>query len=202
VLKQTVMLSIVRNEITEASQLPVNPTEISDWLFNTLTPIFVIRNPMLQIPSLYRGMTEGTQIRPGDEDFIIMSTLKCSRLLFENSRANGRHPITVDGDDVLWRTQDVASGVCKILKIDPLELREKWKPMTLQEHTWPALREFTKTIQESTGIERPAARPKDPSLDTEFRKWANQWGADIAAQLKERVVAEMPHYYYMSQFKV
>ena len=106
VLKPELALSLHRDAAPPT--LPHNPTVIPDDLFPNLTPVFVIRHPLHVIRSNYESVVASSQIRPGHEDWTLATSLKTPLLLFEyfNER-DGHPPLVVDGDDVLWRTQEV-----------------------------------------------------------------------------------------------
>lgn len=159
VVKQDLVLSIVREP--SAPTFPPNPTVIPDSLFESLVPIFVIRNPVHVMPSLYAMSLATMGLSPTDEDFQLLTCTLTQRLLFDHFREKmNRAPVVVNGDDILWRTKEMSRGVCKALEIDPSSLNEMWEvlPEELQ-HPNPLIRAFTTTINTSTGIERPSGGP-------------------------------------------
>ena len=134
-----------------------NPTCVPDWLFDTCKPIIVIRHPARMIPSFYKTMSAMSYNLPGDEDFYLCTSLRYSRMLHDLFRAQGREAIVVDGDDVIWRTQEMTSNVCNVLGIDPEGVKEQWEPTAAEQRpTHPIIAGFTTTIHESTGVERPS----------------------------------------------
>ena len=102
-------------------------------------------------------MTANSQCRPGDEDFTLITSTRQSRWLFEYFRqTRGQTPIVVDGEDVLWRTQDLGKSLCSVLDLDPNGLTDKWDPLPEeQRHPNWFIAAMTSTMTDSTGIERP-----------------------------------------------
>ena len=135
-----------------------NPTFTPDALLESFTPIFLIRHPVLQVDSIYRSMTVNSECRPEDEDFDIITSTRHSRWLFEYFRhaRGGRIPNVVDGEDVLWRTQELSDNLCRALDLDPSGLKDKWDrlPEEKRSPNW-FIDAMTATMHQSTGIERP-----------------------------------------------
>ena len=156
------------------------------------------------VPSLHIALSATSTVSPEDEDFRFLSTLGYSRVLFDLFRHLGKDPIVVDGDDVVWRTKDMTTNVCKALGISPEGVAKEWEP-TPEDHrpTNPIVAGFTKTMHESHGVERPADTSLEPvSVDAEVEKWTARFGEKVAWQLKTHVNDIMPDYEYLVQFKV
>lgn len=138
--------------------IPRNPTYIPDIIYDTLSPIVLFRNPIIHITSLHRDLLNGTQIRPGDETFTLTTSLAFTRHLYDQLRDQGRNPILIDAEDLLWRTQELGEKLCAALGIENV-LSEKWDPTPEdQRPTHPAIAQWTKDIHESNGILRPATK--------------------------------------------
>lgn len=106
-----------------------NPTHIPDNLFKALLPVLVIRHPILVLDSLCRAIKEENNApAPAEEDFEAITTLKLSRDLFDGFCSQGRKPLVVDGDDVLWHTAEVTKAVCEYVGIDADSLSDTWTP--------------------------------------------------------------------------
>lgn len=127
---------------------------------NSFKPIILIRHPVAQVQSIYTSMTANTKTRPGGENFDLITSLQYSRLMFEYFRlSRGEIPVVIDGDDVLWRTEEVGRNFCKAFGIDPNGLKDQWDP--LPQSWWasnPFIYAMTKTLVESSGIERPSQK--------------------------------------------
>lgn len=202
--KLELVLGLIRDEIQTPEQLGRNPTHLPDEIFDTLRPIILIRHPSLSIKSIYRSALELTKQRPGDEDFDLICLNKPLRILFDYFRAQGRQPVVVDAEDMLWRTDDMTKTLCDSLgSVDPESLSDKWEPTSQAEmHKMnPLVVMLTKNILESSGIERPSEKPVDPSIEITFQGWRSQYGEDVALYLKQLAEENMPHYEYLRQFK-
>ena len=134
-----------------------NALEIPDALLEKFTPVLLIRHPVLQVDSIYRSMTSYSQCRPGDEDFNLITCTRHSRWLFEYFKhtRGGLTPIVVDGEDVLWRTQELGSNICAALGLPADGLKDQWDrlPEERKHPNW-FLAAMTTTMTDSTGIER------------------------------------------------
>ncbi|KAK3722487.1 hypothetical protein LTR37_002479 [Vermiconidia calcicola] len=205
-LKTDVFVDLVRGNVPEPAGLPKNPTHIPNDIFETLTPIFMIRHPVIAVRSLWRDAQWFSKQLPGEDDFDVIVLNKYQRLLFDFFKAQGRTAIVVDGEDILWRTQDMVKGLCAALGggIDPAGFSETWDPTSKEEleRMHPVIATLTKDIQESRGIGRPDVKPGEPSLDAQVQKWSDEHGASIADQLRGLVLENMSHYEYLKQFAV
>lgn len=202
VYKQEVSLAIIRDQVP--TPVPSNPTVIPDHILGSVTPVFIIRNPAFAVPSNYTALERASHFRPGDEGWKLATGMQLQRRLFDffNDR-DGRPPLVVDGDDVIWRTESVRDGLCHALELDPQGLSETWEPVPEhQRPKEPLLRHFLHAIDGSTGIEHPSQTPPDPDLVKAHNKWIENYGREVADQLKLTVEANMPHYEYMREFKV
>jgi hypothetical protein len=135
-----------------------NPLATPESLLDNFTPILLIRHPILQVDSLYRSMLVNSQCRPGDEDFDIITSNRQSRWVFEYFRhaRGGQIPIVVDGEDVLWRTQELGDKLCTALGLPQNGLKDQWNPMPEDwKHPNWFCRAMTTTMTDSIGIERP-----------------------------------------------
>lgn len=151
------MLDLIREK---EALITSNSTVLPDSVFDSLTPIVLIRHPALVTDSIYRGALELTQQRAGDEDFSLIASARELGLLFDYFKDIGRRPIVVDGDDLLWRTSEMSSALCKRLGIDAAGLSDTWAPVSEEQIAKmnPLVYMLTKDIQESSGIQRPHSR--------------------------------------------
>ena len=198
------VLGLIRGEVQKPEQLGRNPTHIPDELFDSLTPIILIRHPALAIRSIYRDALQITKQRPGDEDFDGICMNRPLRVLFDYFRARGREPVVVDAEDILWRTGEMTRNLCAGIKgITPESLSDRWEPTSPaeMERMNPLVVMLTKNILESSGIERPSRMPAEPSIEAAFQEWRQQYGDEVAAYLKRLAEDNMPHYEYLRQFK-
>ena len=82
-MKHDILYKMVRDKAYSPSDLPSNPTYIPDWLFHTMSPIILVRNPLISIPSAYASLLENSRMRPGDEEFDVVTSLEYPRALFD-----------------------------------------------------------------------------------------------------------------------
>ena len=141
------------------------PTNLSDEVLDTCTPIMIIRHPAMQVSSVYQSMVALTQCRPGDEDFEIATTLTLSRALYDFLCSWGKTPIIVDAEDMLWRTQDLVTNICNALGIDAKDIQDRWDPVPFEKRPSKSiLVAWTEVIWKSSGIERPMTKVSHSSV--------------------------------------
>lgn len=156
--------------------IPKNPTFVPDRFMNTLTPIFIIRNPIRMIPSWYTvSQHYGATTR--DSEWPFAASYHWCRILYdyyeEHFKANPRKgypalPLVVDGDELILYTQDIMPHLCDLIHLNSSAIKYTWKasdPYT----AWPsatadeasktpavkaAIEAFGGTIARSTGVER------------------------------------------------
>lgn len=180
-----------------------NPTVIPDDIFNSLTPVFVIRNPIYAVPSNYLTFRQTSQVRPGGEDWQLANGIMFQRRLFDHFRSIGRPPVVVDGDDVIWRTDELRDNLCRALGLDPNGISSSWEAVPQDKRSkHDIIRYFLQTIDDSTGIMYPSEQRPIPDLDQAYKKWVSQYGQEVADQLQINVKENVPHYEYMAQFKI
>lgn len=162
-LRQDVLYAHLQGNNFTTEQLGRNPTNLPDWLFETCTPIIIIRHPALQVESLYRSVKNVSLTRPGEEDFDWLTSLRYCRLLFDLFKAQGRTLVVVDGEDVISRTKEMTTNVCKAIGVDPSGVKETWEPTPETErHSNPIVSAFLDTIYNSTGVQRPSEMVSGP----------------------------------------
>jgi hypothetical protein len=193
---------LMRGRITQPEQLGNNPTFLADEIFHALTPVILIRHPINAIDSIYRTALQVAKKRPGDEDFELITCNKPLRLLFDYFQQRQRAPIVVDGDDILWRTDELSKNLRDKLGLE--QLSQTWEPTSEAEIKAmnPLIYKITEDIQLSRGIQRPdGPRPDEPHLDVAVSSWTAKYGPEVAEQLKGLVEDNMPHYLYLRKFK-
>ena len=93
------------------------------------------RGSVLMIQSIYNSMSALTQCRPGGENFDLITSWHFARLIFEYFRLSRKAiPIVVDGEDILWRTEELGRNFCEAVGIDSSGLKERWD--TLPAEWW------------------------------------------------------------------
>ena len=158
-MRLDIALAHYRGHNYTTEDLGVNPTYYPDWLFKSCNPILVIRHPALTVRSLHDTMSQVSAVMPTDEDFHFCSSLRYCRMLFDLFQSKGQKSIVVDGDDVVWRTEEMTTNVCRALGIDPTGVKQRWEPTPADQRPLnPVILGFTKSIHDSTGRERPAQK--------------------------------------------
>ena len=134
----------------------LNPTTFSDALFESFTPIILIRHPLLVLRSYYLNQHPVFRLEPTDEDFKFGTTLQFSKLWFDAKReATGQIPIVVDAEDVVYDTERTVSRLCKRLGIAEDGVQFSWSPVPMDQRPKdPIMQGFFKDILDSSGIMR------------------------------------------------
>lgn len=204
VLKPEFVLDAVRGKLQGPETFGENPTWIPDEIFARVQPIILIRHPALSVRSTHRDALKFTQQRVDDEDFLKITENKTLRFLFDYFQSRGREPIVVDGEDLLWRTDEVRKGLCGKLGIDPEGLKDRWTPTSREEvaKMLPLVHTLTKTFHDSEGIERPEVRPEEPTIEGMREWWRETYGEEEADKLVEIAGRNLGHWEYLSRFKV
>jgi hypothetical protein len=136
VLKHDVLFPVMREEKKDLLNALKNPTVIPDDLFETIRPIIIIRHPALVSDSFMKVQRGGLPATVWDQEHLaLVTTFKLGRFLFDFFSARGRSPVVVDGEDILWRTDEVGEKVCDLIGIDAATLKEEWSPFA--EHERP-----------------------------------------------------------------
>ncbi len=177
-LKQDVMFPLIRGESRDFSQAKRNPTVIPDDLFGSLIPIIMIRHPCIQIESIVRQLNGAVGPDALEREFLRISVSnKPCRFLYDVFCSQGRAPLVIEGDDVLWRTDEVAKAVCDHIGIGIDGLTETWQPYAEHErpNKNPYFYMWMKTAWDSTELQRPiekvspSIQPVESSMDANGR---------------------------------
>jgi hypothetical protein len=160
VVRKDQVLDLLRDPSYQAPDLGQNPTHIPDDLFTTITPVILIRHPALVVDSMYRSCRAiGRPDKIEEEHFDLLCASRPLRVLYDYFTAQGRRPIVVDGEDLLWRTDEISEGICARLGhgVEADGLSETWLPTSQSEiakmNQFAYM--FTKDIHDSEGIRRP-----------------------------------------------
>ena len=160
-MQQGIVLNAMNGKEYTLDELRPNPTYLPDWLFQTIIPILVIRHPIYTVPSYYRSVTAVSVIRPSDDEFTFCTSFRFIKMLFDLLRSEnaGKPPIVVDGDDLLWRTDELMARLSEHVGIEKGGFRTQWDPTPESERSKnPIIAGFTKTMHDSKGIERPGEK--------------------------------------------
>ena len=166
-LKRDIIIQSLRGTEIEPTS---NPTSIPDDIFKDLTPVILIRHPALVVPSYYRAQKPVFRENADDEDFIIFSSLKWARILFEACRQSQLEkrpganchpadpfslPIIIDAEDIIYNTEITISNFCGIIRIDEKDVQYSWPAVPEQEQPKdPIMQAFFRDLFASTGVMR------------------------------------------------
>ena len=153
------MINEIRNAPSPlATHIQTNETYVPTEIMDTLTPIFVIRHPILMVDSQYRTGLPVMDIHPSDEDFHLLNTLRWCRILYDYFEAKGQKPVIVEAQDFIYKTKALTDKLCNTVGIDPEGMVEKWEPFPYQEYLDHKIAiAYTGDLWRSTGVERRAA---------------------------------------------
>lgn len=177
-----------------------NPTVFSDHVLRAHVPIFLIRHPAATFSSWYRVEAEPSIALDG-ATFRLFTTFQLSRQIFDWYRSTdvqGMVPLVIDADDILERPE-VLEELCRKLGLDKDRLMYSWQANTDKSKHSAKDGRFLGTLWDSTGVDRSkSSRAID--IEAKEREWVNDFGADVAAALKERVCLAMPDYTFLRSF--
>lgn len=211
---------------SDAIKEPTNPTFVPDRFINTLTPIFILRNPIRMIPSWYKNTSENFGATTKDTEWPFTASFHWCRILFDYYdnyfKANPRPgyttlPLVVDGDDLVLHTEDIMTQVCELTHLDSDAIKYVWESGDPYS-SWPAaaapedmktpevkrvIEAFGGNIARSTGVVRDAAKYAKPLvLEEEGKKWEASWGKEVADDLVAMAKKAMVDYDYMMERRI
>lgn len=144
------------NQQPGSDKLPRNPTYIPDHIWDNMQPIILIRHPALQVDSGFRAIYEAFKTKDVSDDFAASTSCRMAQVLYEHLRAQGKEPLVIDGEDLLWRTEEMTKNFGASTGLDASKFKDTWALWPAdQRQENPFLLRFMSTIYESTGIERP-----------------------------------------------
>lgn len=159
--------------------IPKNPSFVPDRFMNSLTPIFIIRNPMRMIPSWYKNVSENFGATTRDSEWPFTASYHWCRILYdyyeEYFKANPREgfpvlPLVVDGEELVLHTEDLMTQLCDLIHLDSSAVKYTWETGDPYS-SWPAaaapedlktpavkkvIEAFGGNIARSTGVVRDA----------------------------------------------
>jgi hypothetical protein len=199
----------------------LNETILPDEFLKTWLPTFLIRHPALVFPSHYRTIidNEGAEAVPTEEaEHSLIMTLHWTRTLYDFYAEHFANPAPKsddndndndDDDDITWplvldandimTSPEVIIRFSKIAGLDPSKLQFTWSPASEQELAQIPSRiekRMLSNILASSGVmkERISA---DLDIDTEARKWREEFGERAGGKIEKWVRDAMPDYEYM-----
>ena len=196
-----------------SSHSPDNETILPDRFLKAFKPTFLIRNPVLALPSFFRAIKD---LHGGTSHEVnkLSLTLHWSRSLYDwylrqfqdaaqtqngdvHKDGEGVWPIVLDADDVMTEP-GVLMRFCEIVGLDKTLVRYSWGAATKeqvesmdQEH-----QRMLSTLLASSGINQ-SKLSTNLSVESEAPKWREEFGEEFGAMLETYVRAAMPDYEYM-----
>lgn len=168
-MSQDLMINEIRNVPSPlTTHEHSNPTYIPNEIMDTLTPIFVIRHPILMVDSVYRTGLGVMSVDPTDEDFHLLHTLRWCRILYDYFVDQGKKPVIVEAQDFIYKTKETMGKLCTTVGIDPEGIVEEWEPFPYEQFLDHKIAiAYTGDLWRSTGVERRSkevSSSSDPSF--------------------------------------
>ncbi|KAL0569958.1 hypothetical protein V5O48_012007 [Marasmius crinis-equi] len=198
-----------------------NPTLLPDRFFFSFTPILTIRHPAHAIPSNLRAARSVSSEFP-EFATAIGTSFRFPRLVFDSFkfRGGGPSPIVMDGGRLVQDPQGQMKKLCKVLGLDESGIRYMWDETieTLGSRESKTAKAFLGTFHGSKGVIADKVSEMEHSLrilkltyriqkynqpvdiQEETKKWAEEWGEDVARTLQEKVAAAMEDYEYLLEY--
>ncbi|KAK4494886.1 hypothetical protein PRZ48_014242 [Zasmidium cellare] len=204
-LKPDVVYDYLSNGPAVAPRSIRKPLSVPDelLLMKGTVPLLTIRNPRLQVPSLYRVSRDTLPGGVGGVDLLASATPRWNRLLHDWYTANGIQPLVVDADDYM-SSEAFVRHLCSISGLDPDEALIKWDKtnrdmdMNQYEKNHSAIQ---KTLFASQGPEARRAS-QNVDLDAEERGWDAEFGVQGARLVRETVQTVSGDYEYLRERRV
>ena len=207
----------------------LNPTVFPLSLLRSFQFTFLIRNPRLSIPSIYRLSTPPRCTATGWLFFLAEDAGYLElRRLFDYSRhiglirphlagrtvasstvpyADGQDQecpiVVVDAEDLLANPAGIMNIYCDAVGIPFRTDMLDWSSADKKVHGETVFRKFEpfhETLLNSSRLNAPSSRLKDIDEDVEYQAWIAEVGETGAAAIRDVVNANMEHYDYQRQF--
>lgn len=159
-------------------------------------PVITIRNPRLVVPSAYKAMRAVIN-GGGRANMLVITCHVWGRLLYDYYQANGIQPLVIDADDYMT-SEEFVRELCKRTGLSPDKAVFSWATAT-DEQQRNLARPFAAvqtTLMGSTGA-NPGRAAKNVDLAAEEAKWEEEFGMDIAREIRELVQLAMPHFEFL-----
>lgn len=205
-------VQVPRTYASKVTHSSLNETVLPDEFLHIWLPTFLIRHPALVFPSCYRTVIDNKDLEaPGMEDaeLPLMMTLHWTRTLYDwytqhlsesESRYDGdiSWPLVLEADDIMTEPE-VLVRYCEIVGMDPEKLQFTWSPASKEELAQlpnDIVRRMLSTISASDGIVS-GKTSINLDIDTEAKKWREEFGEREGEKIEKWVRAAMPDYEYM-----
>ena len=201
------------NEKMAGVQSDGNVTFLPDRFLRAWKPIFLIRSPVAAFPSFYRASAELDFLNKGDVIPTFL-TLHWNRTLYDwfkeqsattTTAHNGNAhkdedaswPVVLDADDIMTEP-GVLLRLCEITGLDATKLRYSWDQANKEkmENMNPMEKCMLSSLLASSGIDK-SKTAASLNIETEARKWREEFGEERGAILEKYVRDAMPNYEYL-----
>ncbi|PYH31259.1 uncharacterized protein BO87DRAFT_443714 [Aspergillus neoniger CBS 115656] len=201
---------------------PLNETVLPDGYLATWQLAFLIRNPALVFPSMYRADRALKDLYPsGDNPFEgllsesylkVTLTLRWTRMLYDwCARRKGQaHRIILDASDLIHNKGSIVK-FCEQTGLDPTVLKFEWESVGPEDKSssgdgaseqdsilQKAETTMRTTLMGSSGVLKEKA-PEVVDIASEAERWKHEFGDKVANLILERVHEAMPDYEYLMQ---
>ncbi|KAF9261010.1 hypothetical protein L218DRAFT_961927 [Marasmius fiardii PR-910] len=206
---------------SELSPMYTNPTVLPKSFLASVTPVLTIRHPLRIINSTAGIFFRSLGARVDSPEFLLSSSLKWTRVLYDYCKSAGLDPVIVDGDELVRDTKVQMTKLCALICVDGSLIQYEWNPKGSYTEMNEEMKEniFMQVLYKSTGVVRDEVRInltlrsfltfcfgqeqlKTPVLENEMRKWVEEWGEDTAKKLKMLTEKAMEDYEYLSRFRL
>lgn len=181
-------------------------------------PLLTIRNPRLQVPSIWRVFTRTIPGGATRTDTLASVTGRWTRILYDWYLANGLKPLVVDADDYM-SSEAFVRYLCEVAGLDPAEAVVRWEKVDGRREMGRVERNYAE-IQVSSPLPRmclfllssrgketlftsqgPEARraAKNVDLEAEEASWEAEFGRETAETLRWIVRTVDPDYEYLRE---
>jgi hypothetical protein len=200
------------------SQSAGNETFYSDEWLRDWKPTFLIRNPILVIPSHYRSevdLESKEEIAGKSQAQMVKMSTSFSRVrkLYTWFRKNSPHcqspdedgvqwPVVLDADDVI-QDKELVRRYAKMVNLDPEKLQWEWYPIPeeKQDQIGFVEKRMRKTVNDSSGILKGKTM-EGVVLEEEIEQWKAEWGEGEGAKIERWVLADMGDYEFLRERKL
>jgi hypothetical protein len=201
--------------LSAGSQSPENETLFSDEWLGFWKPTFLIRNPVLMIPSHYRAEAdlsspEEMAAKSPVQNLKFSTTMSRARKLYTWFRDHSRlcqspdihgvqWPVILDADDIITNPE-LIRRYAALVNLDPEKLRWEWDPVPKenQEQLGDAEKRMRSTVNNSRGILKGKTM-EGVVLEEEVKKWKEEWGDIEGGKVEDWVRADMQDYEFLKQ---
>jgi hypothetical protein len=181
-----------------------NPSMLPDDMMRSWIPVFIIRNPIMIGQSWYR--TE-TRVKPLDLSSFNWRQLLSSnfiRVIFDwyMSLPEGQRikPIVIDADDLVEDNRAI-NELCRQCGMDEHSVLHEWETKQAPSDVDPHFKSYIGDLWNSKGVDKSKSS-KGITLDGQYKVWREEFGEDVAEELRAYAGENMDNYMHMKSYKI